>query len=122
MSCKLLIIGLLGFIPLVGCQESPQENALRPNFIIIFADDMGYGAITPFGSTLHRTPSLDRMALEGRKFTSFYVSSGVCTPSRASLMTGCYPRRVNLHTDEAGRVVLFPGAHRGLHPEEITLA
>ena len=118
----LLIMGLLGLVPLVCCQESTPENALRPNFIIIFADDMGYGDITPFGSTLHRTPNLDRMAVEGRKFTNFYVTSGVCSPSRASLMTGSYPRRVNLHTDEAGRVVLFPGAHRGLHPDEITLA
>ena len=118
----LLISGLLGVVTLVCCQESAREDALRPNFIIIFADDLGYGDITPFGSTLHRTPNLDRMAMEGRKFTSFYVSSGVCTASRASLMTGSYPRRVNLHTDEAGRVVLFPGAHRGLHPDEITLA
>ena len=119
---KLLIIGVLGVVPLVCCQESARETPLRPNFIIIFADDLGYGDIAPFGSTLHRTPNLDRMAMEGRKFTNFYVTSGVCTPSRASLMTGSYPRRVNLHTDQAGRVVLFPGAHRGLHPDEITLA
>ena len=119
---RFLLIGLFGWVSLVSCQDSAQPGALRPNLIIIFADDLGYGDITPFGSTLHRTPNLDRMAREGRKFTSFYVPSGVCSPSRASLLTGSYPRRVNLHADEGGRVVLFPGAHRGLHPDEITLA
>jgi len=53
-----------------------------PNFIIIFCDDLGYGDIGCFGSTKHRTPNLDRMAEEGMRFTSFYVTSGVCTPSR----------------------------------------
>ena len=60
----------------------------RPNFILIMADNLGYGDIGPFGSKLHRTPNLDRMAREGRKLTSFYSASGVCTPSRAALMTG----------------------------------
>ena len=94
----------------------------RPNFIIIFCDDLGYADIGPFGSDKHRTPSLDRMAAEGRKFTSFYVTSGVCSPSRSSLMTGCYPKRVGLHQNEKGQGVLFPGNQRGLNPSEITIA
>ncbi|MEE2947671.1 MAG: sulfatase [Verrucomicrobiota bacterium] len=94
----------------------------RPNFIIIFCDDLGYADIGPFGSKKHRTPHLDRMAAEGRKFTSFYVTSGVCTPSRSSLMTGCYPKRVGLHQNETGRGVLFPGNQRGLNTSEITIA
>ncbi len=94
----------------------------RPNFIIIFCDDLGYADIGPFGSDKHRTPSLDRMAEEGRKFTSFYVTSGVCSPSRSSLMTGCYPKRVGLHQNEKGQGVLFPGNQRGLNPSEITIA
>jgi len=94
----------------------------RPNFIIIFCDDLGYADIGPFGSENHRTPNLDRMAAEGRKFTSFYVTSGVCSPSRSSLMTGCYPKRVGLHQNEKGQGVLFPGNQRGLNPSEITLA
>ena len=93
-----------------------------PNFIVIFCDDLGYGDLGCFGSTVHRTPSIDRMASEGTRFTSFYVTSGVCTPSRASLMTGCYPRRVNMHINAEGRQVLFPVAKKGLHPDEITLA
>ncbi len=96
--------------------------AERPNFIVIFCDDLGYNDIGPFGSKKHRTPNLDRMAREGRKFTDFYVTSGVCSPSRSSLMTGCYPKRVGLHENEQGRWVLFPGNQRGLNPKEITIA
>lgn len=98
------------------------EAEERPNFIVIFCDDLGYADIGPFGSTLHRTPNLDRMAEEGRKFTQFYSTCGVCTPSRASLLTGAYPRRIGMHENEAGRWVLFPGNSRGLHPDEITIA
>ena len=94
----------------------------KPNFILIMADNLGYGDIEPFGSKLHRTPNLSRMAKEGRKMTSFYSASGVCTPSRAALMTGCYPRRVGLDwTPEDGHV-LRPVSPNGLNPDEITLA
>ena len=79
-------------------------------------DDLGYADIGPFGSTLHRTPHLDRMAKEGRRLTSFYAAP-VCSPSRASLMTGCYPKRV---LPIPG--VLFPGNDVGLAPSEITVA
>src|SRR3982751_872674 len=65
----------------------------KPNFIFINIDDMGYADIAPFGSKINRTPNLDRMAREGRKLTSFYAAP-VCSPSRAALMTGCYPKRV----------------------------
>lgn len=95
--------------------------ARRPNFVVIFIDDMGYGDIGPFGSTVNDTPHLDRMAREGLKLTSFYVAAPVCTPSRAALMTGCYPKRVGLHRGSwAG--VLFPKDSHGLNPEEITVA
>lgn len=93
-----------------------------PNFIVIFCDNLGYGDIEPFGSKLHRTPCLNRMAAEGRKFTHFYVSAGVCTPSRASLMTGCYAQRVGMHDNPRDGQVLRPVSPYGLHPEEITIA
>ena len=93
-----------------------------PNFIVIFCDDLGYGDIGCFGSKKHRTPNIDRMAAEGMRFTSFYVTSGVCTPSRSSLMTGCYPRRVNMHQDHNDLCVLFPRGKKGLNPSEITIA
>jgi arylsulfatase A len=93
----------------------------KPNFIVIFIDDMGYGDIGPFGSTKNETPHLDRMAKEGMKLTSFYVASPVCSPSRAALMTGSYPKRVGL-AKGSGHVVLFPGDVHGLNPKEITIA
>jgi len=96
--------------------------AERPNFIIINCDDLGYNDIGPFGSQKHRTPNLDRFAKEGRRMTSHYSTSGVCSPSRSSLMTGCYPRRVGLHENEVGGWVLFPGNKKGLNPSEITIA
>jgi arylsulfatase A-like enzyme len=93
----------------------------KPNFIVIFIDDMGYGDIGPFGSTKNETPHLDRMAKEGMKLTSFYVASPVCSPSRAALMTGSYPKRVGL-AKGSGHIVLFPGDPHGLNPKEITIA
>ncbi|HVJ85805.1 MAG TPA: sulfatase-like hydrolase/transferase [Caulifigura sp.] len=93
-----------------------------PNFILINCDDLGYADVGCFGSTKQKTPNIDRLAAEGLKLTSFYSTSGVCTPSRSSLMTGCYPRRVSMHTNGVGYWVLFPGNARGLHPDETTIA
>jgi len=93
-----------------------------PNFILIVCDNLGYGDIGCFGSPLHRTPNLDRMASEGMRLTHFYATSGVCTPSRASIMTGCYPRRVNLHVGDDGFQVLRAVAPKGLNPDEVTVA
>ena len=112
---------LLLILALVSCAYPAALWAAPPNFVIIFIDDMGYGDIGPFGSKINRTPHLDRMAKEGRKMTSFYVASPVCTPSRAALMTGCYPQRVGLDRG-SGHIVLFPGDHHGLNPKEITIA
>jgi arylsulfatase A-like enzyme len=98
------------------------EEPDRPNFVVILCDNLGYGDIEPFGSTVHRTPHLSRMAREGRKFTHFYASAGVCTPSRASLMTGCYAQRVGMHTNPRDGLVLRPVSPFGLHPHEITIA
>ena len=89
----------------------------KPNFVIIFTDDQGYGDLSCFGSTKIKTPHIDRMAEEGRKFTNFMVASPVCTPSRAALLTGCYPKRVGMHQG-----VLFPASTKGLNAEEHTIA
>ena len=94
----------------------------KPNFIVVFCDDLGYADIGPFGSKTHDTPVLDRMAREGMRLTDFYSTCSVCTPSRSSLMTGCYPRRVNMHVDEKNLCVLFPAARKGLNPSEVTVA
>ena len=92
-------------------------HAAEPNFIVIFTDDQGYGDLSCFGSTTIKTPNIDRLAKEGRKFTSFMVASPVCTPSRAALLTGCYPKRVGMHQH-----VLFPTSTKGLNPNEYTIA
>jgi arylsulfatase A len=113
----------MGFtaISLPGCATFNTQSD-KPNIIVIFVDDMGYSDIGCYGSKNNRTPNLDQMAAEGMKFTDFYVACSVCTPSRAALLTGCYPRRVNLHVDEDNLCVLFPGARKGLNPDEITIA
>ncbi len=87
----------------------------KPNVVIIFMDDMGYGDIGPYGATKQKTPELDRMAAEGMKLTSFYAAP-VCSVSRAQLLTGCYGVRV----DVPG--VYGPGSAAGLNPSEITIA
>ena len=89
----------------------------RPNIVIIFMDDQGYGDLGSFGSTTIRTPHLDRLAQEGRRFTSFLAASSVCSPSRAALLTGSYPKRVGMH-----KGVLTPSSSTGLHPAEHTIA
>jgi putative membrane-bound dehydrogenase-like protein len=94
----------------------------KPNIIVVYCDNLGYGDIEPFGSTLHRTPHLTRMAKEGRKFTHFCVTAGVCTPSRASIMTGCYPQRVGMHLNPRDGWVLRPVSPYGLDPDEVTVA
>jgi arylsulfatase A len=106
-------------------QETKNNSAAAeplPNLIFVFCDNLGYGDIEPFGGKLHDTPNLNRMASEGRKFTHFYSTSGVCTPSRASLMTGCYSQRVGMHTNPRDGQVLRPISPHGLNPNETTVA
>ena len=95
--------------------------AAAPNYVLIFCDDLGYGDLGCYGSTKNRTPRIDAMAKEGMRFTSFLSSSPVCTPSRASLLTGCYARRVGMHEDFTGHWVLIPRSRRGMHANEWTL-
>jgi arylsulfatase A-like enzyme len=100
----------------------PPPGAVRPNFIIFLCDNLGYGDLGCFGSKVHRTPNVDALAAEGMRLTSFYAASGVCTPSRAALLTGCYPRRVGLHLTQPDGAVLRPVSPNGLHPDEVTIA
>lgn len=91
-------------------------RAEKPNVVIMFMDDMGYADIGAFGSKNYPTPNLDRMAMEGRKFTDFYVTQAVCSASRAGLMTGCYNNRIGIIG------ALGPKSRTGLNPDETTLA
>ena len=116
----LFIVILPGLAFQVSADE--KRGTSQPNFIVVFCDNLGYGDIEPFGSTVHRTPNLNRMAREGRRFTHFCVTAGVCTPSRASLMTGCYAQRVGMHFNSHDGWVLRPMSPFGLNPDELTIA
>lgn len=98
--------------PIVTGMASP---APPPNFVVILADDMGYGDLSCYGSRIH-TPNLDRMAQEGVQFSQFYSANPVCSPSRASLLTGRYGVRCGVPT------VLQPTDPGGLAPTEVTIA
>ncbi|HPA19022.1 MAG TPA: sulfatase [Verrucomicrobiae bacterium] len=105
----LIVVGL--------AKGSDVPGAAPPNFIVILCDDLGYGDVGCFGAEKIRTPRVDRMATEGMRFTDFYAPSPLCSPSRAGLLTGCYPRRVGL-----AKFVLRPDATTGIHPDEVTIA
>ncbi len=117
-----LLIGSISNLAPSSAGEPARKAIEKPNFIVIFCDNLGYGDIEPFGSTVNRTPHLNRMAREGRKFTHFCVSSGVCTPSRSSIMTGCYAQRVGMHMNPRDGRVLRPLSPYGLNPDEVTVA
>jgi arylsulfatase A-like enzyme len=115
----------LAFSVLVAISASSISHAANtkasspshpPNIVIIFIDDMGYADIGPFGATAYKTPHLDQMAKEGRKFTDFHSATAVCSASRAGLMTGCYPERVSILG------ALNWNAKTGISDHETTLA
>src|SRR5262245_30098388 len=101
--CTTILLAALAAAP------SPSQ-AGAPNVVLIVGHDLGHGDLGCTGWTLHRTPHVDRLAAEGTRFTSFYVASGVCTASRAAIMTGCYPRRINMHVSDRNGAVLQPVA------------
>jgi len=94
--------------------------AAKPNFVVIFCDDLGYGDLACFGHPTIKTPNLDGMAAEGMKLTQFYSASSVCTPSRAALLTGRLPIRSGMCSSK--RRVLFPDSDGGMPASEVTLA
>ncbi len=103
----------------------------RPNLVVIFTDDQGYADLSCFGGKHVYTPNIDQMAKEGARLTSFYVAAPLCTPSRAALMTGCYPARIDMDVPSSITVkgvsekpfpVCLAGDGRGLNPSELTIA
>lgn len=107
-----LLLGLL--VELNGVKAASPGP--RPNLVVVFFDDLGWGDLGAYGSRTIRTPNLDRLAAEGTRFTSFYVAQPVCSASRAALLTGCYANRVGIHG------ALGPSAKVGLSTNEVTLA
>ncbi|MGF1451682.1 MAG: sulfatase [Opitutales bacterium] len=108
---ELLVLLSFGWALAVLAQEAPL------NIIVIYTDDQGYADLGCYGSDTIATPHLDRLAAEGARLTDFYASAPVCTPSRAGLLTGCYPARLGLQ-----RGVIFPQHNHGLNPAETTIA
>ncbi len=116
VAAWLMVLGGVGSAFADG-QEAPKK---KPNFVIILADDLGYGDLGCYGHPTIRTPNLDRMAAEGQKYTNAYVAAPLCTPSRAGLLTGRLPIRSGMCSSK--RRVLFPDSTGGLPANEITIA
>ena len=109
---KIKLTGWLALLCVVSAGASE-----KPNVVIIFNDDQGYQDLGCFGSPDIKTPRIDQMAKEGRRFTDFYVASPVCSASRSALLTGCYPQRVGVSG------VFFPNRGQGgLDPKHVTIA
>jgi arylsulfatase A len=106
-------LAILIFLVIIS---SASVTAALPNVIIMFCDDMGYADIGPFGAKGYETPNLDRLAAEGMAFTDFHVGQSFCSPSRATLMTGCYPLRIGIPGN------FGPTSITGLNPDELTIA
>lgn len=114
----LVALALLLSANLSVAQTSQQKKL--PNIIVIFCDDMGYGDLSVYGHPTIKTPHLNQLAAEGQKWTNFYSTASVCTPSRAALLTGRYPIRSGMSSDK--NRVLFPDSRYGLPESEITMA
>ena len=104
-----------------GCRSDSKlfccgHKAQKPNLIVIYCDDAGYADLSCFGAEGYETPNLDRMAAEGMRFTDFQSVAAACSPSRAALLTGCYPLRVGVP------YVLFPKSKDGINSDETTIA
>ena len=118
LTCRSSVAALMLAVAILPCVMRPAQAAQppsRPNIVVIFCDDLGYGDVGPFGSPI-ATPQLQRMADEGRIFTDFYAAQAVCSASRVALLTGCYANRVGILG------ALGPGSKIGINPEETTLA
>ena len=106
-----LIFFVLGLSAIGASAEST-----KPNFIFILVDDQGYYDLGCYGATEVKTPRIDAMAKEGIRFTDYYAAAPICSPSRAGLLTGCYPRRVG-----SAIWVHRADSPTGIHPDELTL-
>ena len=113
-GCSSLLAGCCSVL-CVTAWSAASCAAERPNIVLIFADDLGYGDLGCYGETRWKTPNLDSIARDGVRFTDFHVSQPVCSASRASLLTGCYANRIGIHG------ALFPASNNGIHADEVLL-
>lgn len=107
---------------------APASPALKPNIVFILVDDLGWADVGCFGSKYYETPSIDRLASRGMRFTDAYAACAVCSPTRASILTGRYPARLHLtdwipgEGDAPTHALLVPPWRQHLPLDEITLA
>jgi arylsulfatase A-like enzyme len=108
------LLSLFAFLAL-SCGHIHAVERARPNVVFILADDLGWRDIGCFGSTFHRTPNLDRLAARGVKFTQAYAANPLCSPTRASILTGLWPARTGITTPACHepQVVLEKGLAKG---------
>lgn len=116
MNTKLLTVLFTFFIPIGFAVTATAIDVDRPNIVVVFCDDLGYGDLSGNGHPTIKTPNLDRMAQEGMRFTQFYTAAAVCSPSRGSLLTGRYPPR------HGTLGVYFHHQSTGFSETEITIA
>ena len=119
--------GVAGFLG-VSCSYGVRANPVdRPNIIFILADDLGWHQLGCYGSRFYETPNIDRLATQGMRFTNAYAACPVCSPTRASIMTGKYPARLHLTDYIPGQApddkkLLTPEWTKHLPLEELTIA
>ncbi|MEL6105228.1 MAG: sulfatase-like hydrolase/transferase [Planctomycetota bacterium] len=112
-----LILSIALSIVVTSTSGSASAGQTPPNIVFVFVDDQGYYDLGCYGASEVETPRIDAMAAEGTRFTDYYAAAPICSPSRAGLLTGCYPRRVG---NEAW--VHRADSRFGIHPDELTLA
>lgn len=110
------LLTLVAVVAMATLLPQTARAASKPNVVLIFIDDMGYGDVEFNGAKGPKTPYLNKMAKEGMRFDDFYVGCAVCSGSRTALMTGCHYQRLSMAP------VLFPNSNAGLHPDEVTIA
>lgn len=120
MRWRLPLVVAIFLVAVPATSQDPPAADRPPNFIVILADDLGYGDVEIDGASVNRTPNLARMAAEGIRLTSFYATANWCMPTRASLLTGYYPRRIGL-ANGSDAMSPTPRPQRGLHADETTL-
>tara|TARA_R110002124_G_scaffold277321_5_gene448590 strand:+ start:23969 stop:25309 length:1341 start_codon:yes stop_codon:yes gene_type:complete len=113
-----ILLVLLTTLLIFSCADKKTSTKLRPNIVLIMADDLGYGDLSCYGNEMIQTPNLDFLASQGVKFTDFHSNGAVCSPTRAALMTGKYQQRTGVEG------VVTAKSHRdvGLSLSEITMA
>ncbi|RMF93458.1 MAG: N-acetylgalactosamine-6-sulfatase, partial [Planctomycetota bacterium] len=116
MRCTSCFVAVF-LVALCVAPRVPAAESTRPNVLLIFVDDQGYYDLGCYGATEVKTPHIDAIAAGGIRFTDYYAAAPICSPSRAGLLTGCYPRRVGNHI-----WVHRADSKSGIHPDELTLA